>query len=400
MSLLPVSAALARVLDGVVPLASEPIAIADAHGRTLAEDLQATLTQPPFNASAMDGYAVRSTDIAALPVTLKVVGTAQAGRGAGRTLGTGEAIRIFTGAPIPDGSDAVVIQENCTANSDGTVTVTETSTSGSNIRPRGQDFHNGDVVIAAGEKLSARTLTLAAAAGHGALNVHRRPVVAILATGDELVPPGTAPGPDQIVSSNPFGVAALVASAGAVPLLLGIARDDPLHLDLKLSEAIGADILVTIGGASVGDHDLVKPALEARGATLAFAKIAMRPGKPTLFGRMGETRVLGLPGNPVSCLISARVFLVPLILALVGRADAAKPHTATLGESLPANGPRTHYMRALLDDGAMPPRVAPLPSQDSALLTTLARANALIIQPADGPAVPAGAPVEILRLDF
>jgi len=398
---LSVEEALARIVDGVAPLEAETVPLLEAAGRVLAAPLQARLTQPPFPASAMDGYAVRTADVAILPAKLKVIGEAAAGHGFGGKVGAGEAVRIFTGAPVPEGADAIVIQENA-AREGGTAVVREGHPDAEHIRPRGFDFAAGATLIAAGDLLDARRITLAAAMGHAALPVSRKPVVAILATGDELVPPGTMPGPDQIVCSNTYGVAAMVARAGGVPRLLGIARDTAEDLAAKVAQAAGADILVTIGGASVGDHDLVAPVLQARGMALDFWKIAMRPGKPLMFGRLGASRVLGLPGNPVSSLICARIFLLPLIARMLGKGpEAAAKLTARLAEPLAANGPRTHYMRAVLErgtDGVA--RVREVRSQDSSLLSPLAEANVLLVRAPKAPAVEAGASVEVMSLDF
>ena len=317
MPALSVDEALDRILDGVAPTPAEPVAIEAAHRRTLAEPLAALLTQPPFDASAMDGYAVRAADVAKLPATLAVIGEAAAGHPFSGSVAAGQAVRIFTGAPLPAGADAIVIQEN-TQRDGAKVTVREGSIDTGHVRPRGFDFREGETLLAAGRRLGPREVALAAAMGHGTLPVRRRPRVAILSTGDELVPPGQRPGPGQIVSSNHLGVAALAEAAGAEATLLGIARDTRESLDAYFAKAQDADIIVTIGGASVGDHDLVGPVLEARGMALSFWKIAMRPGKPLMFGRLGQARVLGLPGNPVSSLVCTRVFLVPLIRALLG----------------------------------------------------------------------------------
>ncbi len=260
MGLLPVDEALARILDGVTPTEPESVSILDAAGRVLAEDVAAKLTQPPFAASAMDGYAVIAADLAAIPARLKVVGTSAAGRGHRGRLAAGEAVRIFTGAPLPEGADTVVIQENTERDGDDVI-VREPAKPAANVRARGADFTQGQVLLRRGRALDAHALTLAAAMGHETLTVRRRPVIAILATGDELVPPGTTPGPDQIVSSNPIGLAAIAAGAGGTPHLLGIAKDTKAAIEAKIAEAEGADVLVTIGGASVGDHDLVAPAL-------------------------------------------------------------------------------------------------------------------------------------------
>jgi molybdopterin molybdotransferase len=401
MTLLPVDEALARVLDGVAPLSVESADLLGAAGRVLAQDLAAGLTQPPFNASAMDGYAVRAVDVAAVPAALRIIGESNAGGPYAGSVGPGEAARIFTGASVPQGADAVVIQED-TERSGDRLSVRETANRGANIRPAGGDFRKGDTLLRSGRLLDASAITLAAAGGHARLIVRRRPVVAILATGDELVEPGTLPGAGQIVSSNPYGLAALIAAFGGEPKLLGIAGDTLEDLQAKLATAADADVLVTIGGASVGDRDLVKPALEARGMALDFWKVAVRPGKPMLFGRLGAQRVLGLPGNPLSCLIAARIFLVPLLYALLGRTDPPlREQTAVLAHPLEANGPRQHYMRATVTPGA--PGLLPvtaLTTQDSAHMSALASADVLIVRPPNAPAAAIGEAVRVLPLDF
>lgn len=399
-SALSVGEARARILAGVTPLPSEPVALLAARARILAEPIAARLTQPPFDASAMDGYAVRAADVARLPATLRVVGEAAAGHGFGGHVGPGEAARIFTGAPLPAGSDAIVIQENTRREGDHVV-VHDGTPDPEHVRGKGHDFRLGDALLAPGIRLDARLLTLAAAMGHGVLQVRRRPVVAVLATGDELVEPGVAPGPDQIVCSNPYGLAALIEGAGGEARLLGIAGDTTEALEERIRAARGADILVTTGGASVGDHDLVAPVLQRCGMTLDFWKIAMRPGKPLIFGRMGPTAVLGLPGNPISSLVCARVFLVPLIRTLLGTPDTDAETRATLSADIPANGPRQHYMRGITSrdpDGL--PRVAPARSQDSSFLAPFAEADCLIVRAPSAPALAAGASVPILPLDF
>ena len=398
---LSVAEALEKIVADVTPTAAELVPIANAAGRILAEPIAARLTQPPFDASAMDGYAVRAANVAHLPVTLEVIGQAAAGHPFGGEVATGEAVRIFTGAPLPSGTDAIVIQENTCA-SGSTVEVREAQPDPGHIRRRGFDFQQSELLLAPGRKLGPRELTLAAAAGHGTLPVRRRPVVAVLATGDELVPPGTLPGPGQIVCSNPLGVAALLTQAGAEAKLAGIARDNRDSLIQHVEAVRDADILVTIGGASVGDHDLVAPVLQSLGMTLAFWKIAMRPGKPLLHGRLGQQRVVGLPGNPVSALICTRVFLVPLVRALLGLPpEKAGTETASLAVPVEANGPRQHYMRATLDRGPEGrPVVRPARSQDSSLLSPLAAADVLVVRPPGAPALPAGADVPILHLDF
>lgn len=398
---LTVAEALARILDGAEPTPSHTVPLAEAHGLTLAEPLSAVLTQPPFDASAMDGYAVRRADLATIPARLAVIGEAAAGHPFAGVLGAGEAVRIFTGAPLPAGADAVVIQENAERQGD-VVVVNDPKTDGDHVRRRGIDFSAGARLLEAGRRLGPRELSLAAAMGHGAVAVRRRPRVAVIATGDELVLPGQRPGPGQIVASNHLGVAALAEQAGAEASFLGIARDTAESLDEKLDAARDADIVVTIGGASVGDHDLVAQALERRGVALAFWKIAMRPGKPLMFARHAGRSHIGLPGNPVSAIICARIFIVPLISRLLGRAETAHgPQPAQTDVALPANGPREHYMRATFrtgPDGRA--AVTPAPSQDSSLLSPLAEANCFLVRPVNAPAVPAGAPVDILPLDF
>lgn len=398
---LSVAEALARILDGIRPTEPESVPIASAHGRVLAAPLAARHTQPPFNSSAMDGYAVRLADVAAIPARLKVIGVSAAGRGWHGPVGPGEAARIFTGAPVPAGADAIVIQENTTRDGD-IVVVGEGEIDPGYIRRKGFDFTAGQVLLHDGRRLDSRALTLAAAMGHGEVSVRRKPVVAMLATGDELVLPGTEPQRDQIVCSNPYGLAAMIAQAGGEPRFLGIARDTREALKEKLAEARDADIILTIGGASVGDHDLVGPVLAELGMTLDFWKIDMRPGKPLMYGRLGSQRVLGLPGNPVSSMITGRLFLVPALLAMLGQpAHATARRTARLAASMPKNGFREHYARATLEtapDGET--LVRPVHSQDSSLLVPLAAADVLVIQPPNAPAWPAGTPVEVLLLDF
>lgn len=399
MALMPVEEALARVLEGAAPLSHESVDLLGARDRVLATPIRAAWNQPPFDASAMDGYAVRSADVAETPVTLTLTGASQAGRGFSGTIGPGQAARIFTGAPIPDGADAVVIQENTTREGDRVI-VRASSAPGAHVRAAGGDFKAGETLLEAGRRLDPGAIMLAAAAGHAALSVVKKPSVAILATGDELVEPGTEPGPDGIVSSNPYGLAALISQAGGEPILLGIARDTHESLAQKLQEAAGADILITIGGASVGDHDLVRPALQAHGLALDFWKVAMRPGKPMMFARSPDLRVLGLPGNPLSCLITARIFLVPLLYRLLGRSDSAnRPASAVLAHDLPANADRQHYMRAKLESVANAlPRIAPIASQDSAFITGLVAADALIIRPPNAPEIRAGETVRYLPI--
>jgi molybdopterin molybdotransferase len=396
MALLSVDEALARVLTGLAPLEAEQVSIADAYERVLAEDVAATLTQPPFDASAMDGYAVRAADVAVLPATLDLIGEAAAGARFSGTLGQGQAVRIFTGAPVPDGADTIAIQENAEER-DGRVVVKEAAP-GRHIRPRGQDFEDGQVLLTRGTKLGPRALMLAASANHAELPVTRKPAVAILATGDEVVPPGSELGRDQIVSSVGYGLAGLVQAHGGEAVNLGIAKDDRASIVTLAHTGAGADILVTIGGASVGERDLVANALRDEGLKLDFAKVAMRPGKPVLFGRLGAQRLLGLPGNPVSALICAQVFLVPMLHRMLGLAEAGQPEPeAVLGAALPANGDRQNYLRAMSvwsDDGTRV--VRPLPSQDSSLVAAFTRADCLILRTPNAPALPQGAAVKII----
>lgn len=403
MALMPVAEALERVLTGAVQIERENVGLRFALGRTLGAPVFATLTQPPFDASAMDGYAVRAADASVPGVGLMLVGEAAAGRAFDETVKSGEAVRIFTGAPVPKGADAVLIQED--ARSDGQrIGVLEAPPVGANIRQRGQDFSDGARLFDAGRRLGPRDILLAAAAGHATLPVVRKPIVAILATGNELVEPGEPLGPDQIVSSNSYGLAALVEAAGGAPQIMGIADDTMEDLKDALRTTHGADILVTTGGASVGDHDLVWPALEASGAHLELHKIAMRPGKPLFFGTRtvgGKLqRCLGLPGNPVSALITGRVFLVPLIGALLGRQPALDSFEAQLAIDIPANGPRDHYMRATLDRSGSPPLATPIANQDSSRIAALREAECLVVVPANAPALRAGTKVSAINFDF
>jgi molybdopterin molybdotransferase len=398
--LLPVEEAKARILAGVRPLARERLALGEALGRTLAADLKARRDQPPRAVSAMDGYAVRAADVARVPATLALVGAASAGDAARRRVGPGETIRIFTGATVPDGADAIVIQENASV-ADGRVTVTEPVSPGRFIRRQGLDFTRGETLLQAPCRLGPRELALAASMGHGVLGVRRRPVVAILATGSELVPPGTTPRAGQLVSSNSIALAGLVELWGGVARDLGIARDDMDATRRALAGAEGADVLVTTGGVSVGEHDLVRQALIAEGYKLGFWKIAMRPGKPLMLARYGRRRALGLPGNPVSAIVCARVFLKPLMAALLGLEPDDSGLQARLAKALPANDRRQDYLRASLDrapDGTL--TATAFPVQDSSMQRTLALADGLIVRPPFDPAQEPGAPVTVLPLDF
>jgi len=399
MALLPVSDALKRLLDGAEALAPETVPLSEAAGRVLAAPLQALRTQPPFDASAMDGYAVRASD-AVEGARLRVIGMAAAGHGFAGEVGTGEAVRIFTGAPLPKGADAIVIQEDTRPAGDGVVEVTETATVGRHIRRRGLDFSEGDTLLPAGRVLDAAALSLCASANHPRLSVVSRPLVAIIATGDELLPPGSTPGPDQIIASNGYGVAAIAAEAGARILDLGIVRDDSAAISERLRQAAeaGADIVVSLGGASVGEHDLMRATLIANGVSLDFWKIAMRPGKPLMVGRRGATRFIGLPGNPVASLVCSHLFLKPLLARLGGRPYRADIRDAVLAEPMAANDLREDYVRARLErkDGRL--MATPYRIQDSSMLRLLAAADALVIRPPHSPAAPAGTPCRVLML--
>jgi molybdopterin molybdotransferase len=398
---LTVEQALAHIVDGVTPTPAESVAIEAAHRRTLAAPLAALLTQPPFDASAMDGYAVRAADVASLPATLAVIGQAAAGHPFAGAIAERQAVRIFTGAPLPEGADAIVIQENTRADGNS-VTVHDGSVDAGHVRKRGFDFHEGQVLLGPGRRLGPREVSLAAAMGHGRVTVRRPPRIAVLTTGDELVAPGQRPGVGQIISSNHLGVIALAQASGAETQFLGIARDTRESLDAHFAKAQDADVIVTIGGASVGDHDLVGPVLKSRGMELAFWRILMRPGQPLMFGRLFASRVLGLPGNPVSALVCTRVFLVPLIRALLGQPpEDARLARARAAVDIEANGPRQHYMRATSTPGGDGiALVTPVRSQDSSLLSPLAQADCLLVRPPRAPALPAGSLVPILPLDF
>ncbi|MCJ2138240.1 molybdopterin molybdotransferase MoeA [Methylobacterium sp. J-026] len=402
--LIPVAEALARVLASVPGhVEAETVPLAHASGRTLAADIVATRTQPPFPASAMDGYAVRGADAASPGATLRLIGTSAAGHGFSGRIGPGEAVRIFTGAPVPDGADAILIQEDAQAEGE-TVRVVEPVEPNRFIRRAGLDFTAGETLLTQGLTLDARRLALAAAAGHPRLPVRRRPRVAILATGDELVAPGENPAWDQIVASNSLAVGALATEAGAEIIDLGIAADDHAALAYAFRRAreARADLLVTLGGASVGDHDLVQAALAREGLELGFWRVALRPGKPLMHGRLGDMLVIGLPGNPVSSIVCGLLFVVPAIRALQGdpRAGEDRSEPATLGRDLPANDGRADYMRARLavTPGQLPV-ATPEQRQDSSMLAVLGHAEALLIRAPHEPAARAGDPCRIIRLD-
>jgi molybdopterin molybdotransferase len=398
--MISVEEALNRILAGIGgPMPAEEVPLTAGLGRILAEDVTARLTQPPVAVSAMDGYAVRAVDVATVPARLTVIGMAPAGRPFNGSIGPGQTVRIFTGAAVPDGADAVVIQEDTEA-AGNTVTVREGAPAGRFIRPAGLDFRAGSVGLTAGKRLTSRDIGLAAAMNRPWLRLRRRPRVAILSTGDELVNPGESPQAGQIVSSNAFGLAAFVTAEGGEPLMLGISPDDPQQLLQSIEAAAGADLLVTSGGASVGEHDLIANALGAAGMELDFWKIAMRPGKPLLFGRLGRMPVLGLPGNPVSSLVCAIVFLRPALATMLGqKGGGSSETTARLGRDLPENDRRQDYLRSELTVDPKGLVATPFERQDSAMLSLLVRAGCLVIRPPHAAAARAGEAVKILRLD-
>lgn len=396
-----VGEALALVLAEAKPLSGEMVPLSDALDRILAEDLFAQRTQPPAALSAMDGYAVRAADVGAAPTTLKLVGEVAAGHPFTGELRAGEAVRIFTGGVMPQGSDTVVIQEFVTRDGDKVIVNRITGRS-KNVRAAGIDFAANDLLLAKGRRLTDRDLMLAAAMNYPSVSVCRRPKIAILGTGDELVLPGSKPRPGQIVYSNGFALLALVQSEGADAVDLGIAQDNvsDIAAAARRARALSADVLVTTGGASVGDHDLVQRALSDEGLALSFWRIALRPGRPMMHGRLGDMQVLGLPGNPVSAYVCAVLFLVPLIRALSGRRDvASRTERAVLGKELPANDERTDYLRATLATDSVGTLVAtPLPLQDSSLMAPLAKADCLLIRAPHAPATAAGTQCDILKL--
>ena len=398
--MIPVEEARARILGALQPTPAETVPLPAAWGRVLAAPVHSRVTQPPADVSAMDGYAVRAAD-AVLDARLRVAGSAPAGHPFAGEVGPGEAVRIFTGAFVPAGADAILLQEDAEADPAGsTVLVREAVRPGRWIRRRGLDFEDSEALLPAGRRLTARDIGLAAAANHPWLAVHRQPRIGILATGDEIALPGEPIPPGGIVSSNAHALAAMVRGAGGEPLVLPIAPDDSQAIAAAAHAARACDMLVTTGGASVGDHDLVQSALGPEGFALDFWQIAMRPGKPLIWGRLGPTPVLGLPGNPVSALVCGVVFLVPALQRLSGLPGEAPPTvTARLGAALPANDRRFDHLRARLGraaDGV--PEATAFPVQDSSMLKTLARADALILRAPHAPAAEAGAMVEVIPL--
>jgi len=400
--MMPVDEAIARILKKLPDLGSETVPLAAANGRVLAKPLVSSHNQPPFDSSAMDGYAVRAAEV--VPGRpLKLAGTAQAGARFIGMMGAGQCVRIFTGVPMPIGADTVIMQEDATAQGNQ-ISFAKSVKPGTSVRKQGFDFRRGAELLPAGTALTPQMLSLAAGANQPTLTVTRRPRLAILATGDELVPPGTPLGPDQIVASNSFGLSAMLAPFAESILDLGIVADDKPKLDAKLLEAFdaGVDILITTGGASVGERDYVQEVLKDLGVELDFWKLRMRPGKPLMFGTRGKTLVFGLPGNPVSALVTATVILKPALRALLGHPDPLWPRIGvpTLA-ALPPNGPRRHYMRGNLsrnDVGFL--QVTPIFETDSGHSSSLALADALIVQPEDHPGAPPGEIVEVIPLNW
>ncbi len=394
--LIPVEEALARITGALAPVGLEYVNIACAHGRVLAQDVVSNRTQPPFAVSAMDGYAVRAADVLQVPVRLAVTGQAPAGGAFAGIVEAGQAVRIFTGAPVPQGADTIIIQENTEA-AGAQVLVTQPAAAGKHIRAEGLDFRAGDVMLRAGRRLGARDVALAAAMNVPWLAVRRRPRIALLSTGDELVRPGERAGPQQIISSNALGLAAMITACGGEAIDLGIAADNREELLSLARGARGADMLITLGGASVGDHDLVQSVLGEAGLKVDFWKVAMRPGKPLIFGHLDKVPMLGLPGNPVSAMVCGLLFVRPAIAALLGQAGGGD-HTraAILGSDMAPNDNRQDYVRARLSvDGV----ATPFAVQDSAMLSSLAQAGCLIIRPPHAPAGKAGDAVQVLPLE-
>ena len=399
MALKPVDEALAEILAAARLLKTETVAIGKARGRVLAKSVLAKRDQPPFAASAMDGYAVRAADAPA-GAELTVSGMSAAGHGYRRKLKPGTTVRIFTGAPLPSGADGIVIQENVERKENRAV-VLQSAVAGRHIRERGLDFKSGDLLVPASTRLNVRDIGLIAAAGLSTITVRRKPIIAVLTTGDELVLPGAKPRGDQIFSSNSLAIAALAESWGAAVINLGIVADSVPATARAIAKVKSADILITTGGASVGDHDLVQAALKASGYRIGFWKIAMRPGKPFMFGIKSRQLVLGLPGNPVAAVVCARLFLKPLLSVMNGQTAEPQTAKAILDEALPANDERQDYLRASCGRGpGGAVHVRPATVQDSSMQRTLREANCLIVRKPFAPAAAVGSEVDVLDLDF
>lgn len=396
--MLSLDEAQARLLAAIEPLPTERVSLGEALGRYAASDISALRTQPPFAASAMDGYAIRFAD---LPGPWRLIGESSAGERFAGSVETGTAVRIFTGAPVPEGADTVVVQEDVARDGEAVrLTGGGPPRLGAHIRRAGLDFAQGEVLVATDTRFTAAQLGLVAAGGHGEIIVHRRPRVALLSTGNELVAAGTAPGRDQIVNSNGPMLGALFAAAGAELVDIGIVADDADAIAAAIGQARSADLLVTVGGASVGDYDLVLPVLKRDGAAIDFWKVAIKPGKPMLSGALGDTRVIGLPGNPVSAFLCAQLFVLPLLRKMAGSPSPLpallNARTAT---ALPANGPRRDHLRASMTWSSDGWEVTAAMRQDSSMLRVLAKSNALIVRLEDAPAVEAGASVPVMPLD-
>ncbi|MFK7745432.1 MAG: gephyrin-like molybdotransferase Glp [Roseobacter sp.] len=390
--MISVAQALEQLVALAAPLPVEDVPLRHAAGRVLARDVASTRTQPPFAASAMDGYAVRAAEVEP-DAMFKVVGEAAAGHSYDGKMGAGQAVRIFTGAPVPEAADFVVIQEDVTRRGE-LITLGRDIGHNANIRPAGGDFKTGDV-LSGPRVLSPSDIALLASMNIATVPVYRKPRVALLATGDELVAPGENPGPDQIIASNSYGLAALLEGIGALPHLLPIARDTEKALTATFEMAAQSDLIVTIGGASVGDHDLVAPVAKAMGMEQSFYKVAMRPGKPLMAGRLRGVPMIGLPGNPVSAMVCGTIFVAPVVRAMMGLdPTAAAWQTGVLASALPENGPREHYMRAVLG----PDGITAFDRQDSSLLSVLSKSNVLLVRPPHEPAQPIGAKAKFIAL--
>ncbi|MFT7595296.1 MAG: molybdopterin molybdotransferase [Paracoccaceae bacterium] len=390
--MITVSQARALLFDLIAPMPGEQVPLSQAAGRVLCEDAVAQRDQPPFAAASMDGYAMNAAEVEQHAL-FKVIGEAAAGRRFAGRVGAGQAVRIFTGAPVPDGADFVVIQEDISRKGD-LITIIEHPSPKDNIRPLGIDFRAG-TTVSAPRLLHAKDVALLAAMNIPRVSVTRKPVIALISNGDELVMPGETPGPDQIIVSNTFGLKALLEGIGADVRMLPIARDSVSSLTTAFDLAKGADLVVTIGGASVGDHDLVERVAAELGLDRSFYKVLMRPGKPLMAGRLGNAAMVGLPGNPVSAMVCGYIFIAPMVLAMLGLGTDVPPlRSAPLAHGLTANGPRAHYMRGQLENG----QITVFDDQDSSLLTVLAQANVLVVRPAKDHARQAGADVDYLAI--
>lgn len=398
--MLSIEEALDKIRSGIAPLATEEIFVADALGRVLAEDVIATLSHPPQAVSAMDGYAVRAADVAKVPTTLTRIGEAAAGHEFAGEVGPGECTRIFTGGALPRGADCIVIQEDTDVDGDR-ITIKEAASPGAWVRAEGLDFAAGRVLLQAGRVMTARDVGLAAAAGATWVRVRRKPRIAILSTGDEIVMPGAPMRPDQIVSSNSVALVAYAQVLGAEGTSIGVAEDRPESLRERLKDAAGYDILVTSGGASVGDHDLVQSVFGDEGLELGFYKIAMRPGKPLIFGTIGDTYLLGLPGNPVSTGVTSALFLKAAVERMLGIEPGPLYQAARLGRDLKPNGKRLDFMRARLEtNDSELPTATPFERQDSSMMALFADADCLVMREIGAPAAKTGDIVKIVSLGF